>query len=140
MCSYPGRQRMQGGYLLFAQLAVHTPDPYCAHLTIVACIQPADRSCEKVFLCVWTRRKSEAIAEGRIQIGHVSAFKLQLASVLLRNVFDVDELGEGRKDLVMREDEDFGGGDGVEPSLDPAPDCREEGWGAEDLASEVSRM
>ena len=119
--------------MLFAQLAVYTPDPYCAHLTIVACIQPTDRGCEEVFLRVLTRSKSKAIAQGRIQIGHVSAFKFQLASVLLRYVFNVDELGEGWEDLVMREDEDLGGSDGVEPSLDPAPDCRKEGWSAEDL-------
>lgn len=126
--------------MLFAQLAVYTSDPYRTHLTIVACIQPADRSGEEVFLRLWTRSKGEAIAQGRIQIGHVSAFELQLASVLLGDVFDVNELGEGWKDLVMREDEDFGGSDGVEPSLDPAPDCRKEGWSAEDLAWDVSKM
>ena len=33
----------------------------------------------------------------------------------------------------MREDEDFGGGDRVEPFLDPAPDGRKERGGPNDL-------
>ena len=39
----------------------------------------------------------------------------------------------GDEDLMMGEDEDFGGRDGVEPALDPTPDCWEEGGCAEDL-------
>jgi hypothetical protein len=34
---------------------------------------------------------------------------------------------------VVREDEDLGGGYGVEPAFDPAPDCGEEGGGADYL-------
>ena len=34
---------------------------------------------------------------------------------------------------MARENEDFGGGDGIEPFLDPAPDGREEGWCTNDL-------
>lgn len=35
--------------------------------------------------------------------------------------------------LCGGEDEDLGGGDGVEPAFDPAPDCGEEGGGSYDL-------
>jgi hypothetical protein len=35
----------------------------------------------------------------------------------------------------MREDEYFGRGDGIKPFLNPAPDCREENWGANNLIS-----
>lgn len=34
---------------------------------------------------------------------------------------------------MLGENEDFGGGDGVEPAFDPAPDCGEEDGGADYL-------
>ena len=40
----------------------------------------------------------------------------------------------------MGEDEDLGGGDGVEPFLDPAPDGGEEGGGADDLGRILARF
>ena len=133
MCGYSGGQRMQGSYVLFAQLAIYTSHTDGIHLPVIACIHPPNWSCEEVLFGVRARRDGDAITEVRIQIGYVTAFKVQLATIIFRNVLNINELRKGWKDLMVRKDEDFRGGDRVEPTLDPAPDRGEEGRGAKNL-------
>ncbi len=68
-----------------------------------------------------------------IEDGEVAECEVQLAAVFLGDVDGVDEGFEGFLHVGMREDEDLGGSDWVEPVLDPAPEGGEEGGGATDL-------
>lgn len=73
------------------------------------------------------------LADFGVEVGHLAPVEVELATVLLGDVFNVDEGGECRENLGLREDKDLGNGDGVEPALDPAPDGSEEGGCADDL-------
>ena len=70
---------------------------------------------------------------GGVEDGRHAELVVEGAAVLFGDVGGFDEGGEGLVRLVGAEDEDFGGGDRVEPAFDPAPDGGEEGWGADDL-------
>ena len=69
---------------------------------------------------------------GRVGDAQLAELEVEVAAVLLGDVPAVDEGLEGGQDLVVREDEDLGDGDGVEPALDPAPDGGEEEGRADD--------
>lgn len=70
---------------------------------------------------------------GRVKDGLIAELVVELAAVFLGDVGWVDEGFESGKQVVRGEDEDFGGGDWVEPAFYPAPDCGEEGGGSDYL-------
>ena len=68
-----------------------------------------------------------------IELRGISELKIEFAAVLGG---DVDWVYEGRKacrGCGVGADEEFGGGDGVEPAFYPAPDCGEERGGTDYL-------
>ena len=58
---------------------------------------------------------------------------VELATVLFGEVGRLDEGVERALHVGGGENEDFGGGDGIEPAFYPAPDGGEEGGSADDL-------
>ena len=62
----------------------------------------------------------------RLEDGHHAELEVELPAVFLRDVGRINILFECRFHVRGGENKDFGDGDGVEPSLDPAPDGGEE--------------
>lgn len=62
----------------------------------------------------------------RVQHGWLAVREVELPAIFFGNVGGFDKGGECAEGVFGGEDEDFAGGDGVEPSFYPGPDCGEE--------------
>lgn len=69
----------------------------------------------------------------RVEVRELAPLPVQCAAVFLGDVLEVDVGFQGGFGVGGGEDEDLRDRDGVEPALQPGPDCREEGGRAYDL-------
>ncbi len=138
MGSDASQEGMQCGDSILSRFAIDAADSKGGHLAFVVFIDPAHRCCEEEFFSVGPRGEGQTASDLRVEVRHVPALKIEASAVLLGDVFNIDELGKGRYDFVMRKDEDFGSCDWIEPFLDPAPDDGEERRGTENLDGGLS--
>ena len=92
----------------------------------------------------WASRKvgkfalpSHFFVDRRVETWSIAPVPLQLSPVAFGNVLFIDKCSELGLDLVLVEDVDFGHRDGVKPSLDPAPNRREEEWSSDNLKCQL---
>ena len=81
---------------------------------------------------------ADELARRVVKVRHVTELEFQGPAIFLGDARGRHELLQSGLNLGLRKDENFGHGDGVEPTFDPAPDSREKGRGADDLDGQIS--